>query len=44
MEFNQSPLRDVTQDDVETYDRDGVVCLRNVFEKDWIDSLLPFAR
>lgn len=44
MAFNRSPLRDVTQEDLDTYKRDGVVCLRRVFDRDWTDSLLPIAR
>lgn len=44
MAFNQSPLEPVTTDDVEIYERDGVVCLRRVLDQDWIESLLPVAR
>jgi hypothetical protein len=44
MPFNTRPLRDVTQEDVDTYARDGAVCLRNVLHQDWIDMLLPIAR
>ncbi len=44
MSLNKSPLRDVTQEDIDTYNRDGVVCLRNVLHQDWIDALLPIAR
>jgi hypothetical protein len=44
MPFNSSPLRPVTDEDAETYARDGVVCLRRVLDRDWIDSLLPTAR
>lgn len=29
----------VTERDVETYERDGVVCLRGVFDQHWIDLL-----
>ena len=41
MAFNQQPLRAITQDDIDTYARDGVVCLRRVFDPDWIESLRP---
>ena len=41
--MNREPLRPITADDIETYARDGAVCLRQVFDKDWIDSLLPIA-
>jgi hypothetical protein len=44
MPFNDRPLRAVSDDDIETYARDGVVCLRRVFDPAWIDSLLPVAR
>ncbi len=43
MAFNRSPLRAITQEDVDTYNRDGVVCLRQVFDQDWIDLLRPLA-
>ena len=29
----------MTEGDVETYERDGVVCLRGVFARHWIDVL-----
>jgi hypothetical protein len=41
MTFNRAPLRKVTDEDIATYRKDGVVCLRQVFDRDWIDSLLP---
>ncbi len=44
MTLNSSPLRAITDEDRETYARDGAVCLRNVFDRDWIDSLLPIAK
>ena len=44
MTINTEPLRPVTDEDRKTYGRDGVVCLRQVFDPDWIDSLLPDAR
>lgn len=44
MALNRRPLREVTQQDIDDYNRDGVVCLRNVFDKDWIDMLEPLAR
>lgn len=42
--MNREPLRPVSDEDVETYVRDGVVCLRDVFDKDWINTLLPVAK
>lgn len=44
MPLNKRPLREVTQDDIDTYKRDGAVCLRKVFDRDWIDLLEPLAR
>ena len=44
MTFNRRPLRDITDEDRETYARDGTVCLRRVFNQDWIAALLPIAR
>lgn len=29
----------VTERDIETYERDGVACIRNAFSKDWLDLL-----
>jgi ectoine hydroxylase-related dioxygenase (phytanoyl-CoA dioxygenase family) len=43
MPLNSKPLRDVTEQDILDYERDGVVCLRNVFDSDWIDLLKPLA-
>jgi hypothetical protein len=43
MPFNDRPLRPISQEDVETYARDGAVCLRRVFDSAWIESLLPVA-
>ena len=42
--MNRHPLNPITAEDVETYRRDGAVCLRQVFDQDWIDMLLPIAR
>ena len=44
MALNKRPLRDVTQQDIDDYARDGVVCLRSVLDRDWIDLLEPIAR
>ncbi len=44
MSFNQEPLMDITDEQVETYQRDGVVCLRGILDEDWIQSLEPVAR
>jgi hypothetical protein len=44
MALNTSPLRPITDEERATYARDGVVCLRQVLNADWIDLLLPVAR
>jgi ectoine hydroxylase-related dioxygenase (phytanoyl-CoA dioxygenase family) len=44
MALNTAPLRPITAEDRAAYQRDGVVCLRQVFSRDWIDLLLPVAR
>lgn len=44
MSLNHRPLRAVTQDDIDTYHRDGVVCLRKVFDPEWCELLDPIAR
>jgi ectoine hydroxylase-related dioxygenase (phytanoyl-CoA dioxygenase family) len=44
MPLNKRPLRAVTKTDIDDYARDGVVCLRKVFDPDWITLLEPIAR
>lgn len=44
MTFNTEPQNPITQDDIDTYKRDGVVCLRGVLDSDWIKSIEPLAR
>lgn len=44
MALNTKPLRDITDEDRETYARDGVVCLRQVFDPEWLETLKPAAR
>lgn len=39
--MNEHPLRPITDADRATYQRDGVVCLREVFDADWVDLLRP---
>jgi hypothetical protein len=41
MPFNDRPLRPISASDADTYARDGVVCLRQVFDPEWLQSLLP---
>lgn len=42
MTVTTHPLTAITVDDVATYERDGVVCLRQVLDKDWLRSLKPW--
>lgn len=44
MALNRSPLRPITDKDIETYNRDGVVCLRQVFNQEWVEMLRPLAK
>lgn len=41
--MNREPLQPVTQDHIDTYARDGVVCVRGMFDQSWIDLLRPEA-
>lgn len=38
--MNRDPLHAITDDDVRAYQRDGVVCLRGMFDRDWIDRMV----
>lgn len=42
--MNKAPLQPITTDHIETYARDGVVCLRGMFDQDWVDLLLAEAK
>ena len=44
MPFNKHPIQAVTAEHREAYARDGVVCLRQVFDADWIESLIEPAK
>ena len=37
--MNRSLLRPITGAEIDTYQRDGVVCLREMFDRDWVDWL-----
>lgn len=39
MTQNRKPLRDVTDDEVNAFQRDGVVCLRGLFDTEWVALL-----
>ena len=34
-----SYLRDITPEEIKTYEEDGVVCLRQLFSPDWVEAL-----
>ncbi len=36
MALNREPLREITQDEIATFERDGVICLRGLFDAEWI--------
>ena len=38
------PCRPITGEEIDIYRRDGVVCLRGILDRHWIDSLLPVSR
>jgi ectoine hydroxylase-related dioxygenase (phytanoyl-CoA dioxygenase family) len=42
--MNRRPLRPISDEDIKAYRRDGAVCLRQVFDRDWIDMLEPITR
>lgn len=44
MPFNREPLRPVSDEDKAFYQENGVICLREVFDPEWLDSLMPAAR
>ena len=44
MTLNRHPLRPISADDTATYARDGVVCLRNVFDPEWLSAMAGPAR
>ena len=37
--MNRDPLREITEKDVATFWEDGVVCLRGMIDKDWIERM-----
>src|SRR3954468_14791449 len=37
--MNRHPLRPVTSDDILRYQEDGVVCLRGIFDADWVRTM-----
>ena len=41
--MNQFPLRDITDDEILRFDEDGIVCLRGMFDGDWLARLVELA-
>jgi ectoine hydroxylase-related dioxygenase (phytanoyl-CoA dioxygenase family) len=37
--MNRQPLREIAAEDVAAYERDGVVCLRQMFDGEWIEHI-----
>lgn len=33
------PVRDITEDEIKTYEEDGIVCLQGVFARDWVERM-----
>lgn len=33
------PVRDISKEEISTYEQDGIVCLRNMFSPDWVELL-----
>lgn len=38
--MNRRPLKGVSDEDVVAYERDGAVCLRQVFDQEWVERLV----
>lgn len=37
--MSPTPPRPITAEEIETYDRDGIVCLRGMFDAEWVELL-----
>jgi ectoine hydroxylase-related dioxygenase (phytanoyl-CoA dioxygenase family) len=37
--MNRRPLREITESDIQSYQEDGVVCLRGMLDRDWIERM-----
>lgn len=37
--MNRKPLNKISDEDIATYNDKGVVCLRQMFDKDWVDRM-----
>ena len=34
--MNRHPLRNITEDEIQTFERDGVICVRGILDEEWI--------
>lgn len=39
--MNASPMRQITDAEIQTYREDGIVCLRGLFDAEWVEHLRP---
>ena len=37
--MNKEPLREITEEDIRTFEEQGAVCLRQVFDSDWVERM-----
>jgi hypothetical protein len=37
--MNRSPLRKIREEDIQAYETDGAVCLRGMFDQDWVQRM-----
>ncbi len=37
--MNRAPANAITEDDIRAYEDDGVVCLRQMFDREWVDRM-----
>ena len=37
--MNRAPVNAITEDDIRAYEDDGVVCLRQMFDREWVDRM-----
>lgn len=44
MDKKAQPCREITAEEIAAYENDGVVCLKNIIDPEWIEELLPVAK
>ena len=37
--MNRQPLNKISVEDIKKYNEDGVVCLRQMFDRDWVERM-----